>query len=192
MWILKYLVPHIRLADLPRMFAVAISGGLIAGLYGIAHDQVTYSISPEYFTKMKFDQFHYANFGLGDRVFAGTIGFLATWWAGMFAAWLLARRLIPNQPRGIALRQIWQGIGCIFLCVLLFGVGGYLYGLWRGPKADYLSWEPMLRVLDIREKWAFVRVAYIHNAGYLGVLTGLLLALILFRPRQTSPDDATD
>jgi hypothetical protein len=30
---------------------------IIAGLYGIIHDQITYSISPEYFTKFKYRQF---------------------------------------------------------------------------------------------------------------------------------------
>ena len=182
MKLLKYLVPHIRLADLPAMLGVAIVGGMIAGLYGIVHDQVTYSISSEYFTKLKFDQFRYADLGLGNRMFAGTIGFLATWWAGLFSAWLLARRLIPEQPRSIAHRQIGRGIAIIFSCVLLFGIGGYLYGIWRGPTADYSAWKPILRVLRIDEEWAFVRVAYIHNAGYLGVVVGLILALVVIRP----------
>ena len=30
---------------------------LLAGIYGMLHDQVTYSISPEYFTVFKFEQF---------------------------------------------------------------------------------------------------------------------------------------
>jgi hypothetical protein len=54
-------------------------GSLLAGFYGILHDQVTYSISNEYFTRLKFPQFHYANFGLSHRVFVAEIGFLATW-----------------------------------------------------------------------------------------------------------------
>ena len=60
------------------MFGFAVTGALIAGAYGILHDQITYTISPEYFTKLKFEQFHYANFGLPRRVFVGEVGFLAT------------------------------------------------------------------------------------------------------------------
>ena len=37
-------------------------------IYGILHDQVTFSISQEYFTKLKFYQFGYANLGLPTRV----------------------------------------------------------------------------------------------------------------------------
>lgn len=186
--VLPWLVPHIRWADFPLMLGVAILGGLIAGVYGIAHDQVTFTISPEYFTKMKFAQFHYANFGWGDRVFAGTIGFLATWWAGMFAAWLLARRLLPHQPRLVAMRQIGLGVTCILATVLLFGTGGYLYGLWRGPVADYSPWQPLLRQMDIEHEWAFIRVAYIHNAGYLGILLGLFITLLCIRPTRPSSE----
>ena len=181
---LKFIIPKIRIADLPPMIGVALVGGLIGGLYGIAHDQITYAISPEYFTKLKFHQFHYANFGLGNRVFASTIGFLATWWVGLIAAWFLARRLIPNQSRRSAYRQLRKGIVCIFLFGLSFGVLGYTYGLWRGPSADYSSWQWAIQELQITDVWSFVRVAYIHNAGYLGGLVGLVFALIAIRPSR--------
>ena len=186
---LKYLIPRIALTDLPPMIGIAILGSVVGGLYGVFHDQITYSISPEYFTKMKFAQFQYANFGLGDRVFVATIGFLATWWVGMFAGWFLARRLIPRQPRHTAYRQIRAGIWCIFTCGLSFGAIGYLYGLWRGPEADYSSWRWAFQQFNITDTWAFVRVAYIHNASYLGGLVGLVVALIATRPHRIESTD---
>lgn len=195
MW--KYLIPRIRIADLPPMIGATILGGLIAGVYGIVHDQITYTISPEYFTKLKFHQFDYADFGLGNRVFAATIGFLATWWVGFIAAWLLARRVIPDQSRQIAYRQILSGFLCIFACGFFFGCLGYLYGLWRGPNADYSDWNWAFRHLHIVDQWPFVRVAYIHNAGYLGGLIGLVVALVSIRPNKSTaaspnPEVASD
>lgn len=94
MW--RYLVPRIAFCDLPPMIAATACGGVLAGLYGIVHDQLTYSIGPEYFTKLKFEQFRWANLGLPPRVLVAEIGFLATWWVGAIAAWFLARRLIPG------------------------------------------------------------------------------------------------
>lgn len=199
---LKYLIPQIALADLRPMVVVAVAGALIAGAYGIVHDQVTYTISPEYFTKLKFKQFHYADFGLGDRIFVATIGFLATWWVGFIAAWFLARRLVPNQSRADALRQIRTG----FLCVFAFGFGSalmaYGYGLWRGPDADYSWWMWAIQQYEIKDHWAFVRVAYIHNASYCGGLIGLIVALLMLRPNRreqttrpvigTEPEDARE
>jgi hypothetical protein len=179
---LRYLVPHFPLRDLPAMLGVAAVGALLAGAYGIVHDQVTYSIAPEYFTKLKFIQFHYADWGFGDRVFAGTIGFLATWWVGLIAAWLLARRLMPGQPRSRAYRQILVGFAVIFASGFCCGVAGYVYGLWRGPAADYSAWDWAIERFEITDTWSFVRVAYIHNAGYLGGLLGLIAALWFIRP----------
>ena len=180
---LRYLAPHFPLRDFPAMLGVAAVGALLAGGYGVVHDQVTYSISREYFTKLKFIQFHYADFGLGERLFAGTVGFLATWWVGLIAAWLLARRLLPGQPRSRAYRQIGLGFVVIFASGFLFGFGGYLYGLWRGPTADYSSWAWAIERFEIADAWPFVRVAYIHNAGYAGGLIGLIAALWFLRPQ---------
>ncbi len=174
------------------MFAVAACGAIVAGIYGILHDQITYTISPEYFSKLKFDQFPYADFGLPDRVFVAEIGFLATWWVGLFCAWFLARRLIPGQPRHRAVGQIFRGFAIVLVCALLSAMIGFGYGLWRGPGADYSSWDPVLDYLDIEHRWSFMRVAYIHNAGYLGGLAGLIVALAVVRPgRKPDAEAAT-
>jgi hypothetical protein len=53
---------------------------------------------------------------------------------------------------------------------------GFIFGLLHGP--DYSSWEDLASTLQIRDLRSFVRVAYIHNAGYLGSLIGLITAII--------------
>lgn len=181
---LKYLIPRIAWVDLPPMFGAAFFGALLAGAYGIMHDHITYSISPEYYTNLKFRQFQYADFSLGDRVFVTCIGFLAAWWVGFIFAWFFSRRLIPNQPRSRAYRKILTGFAIVFGCGLLAGLGAYLYGFWRGPEADYSSWQPQLVRYKITDSWAFVRVASIHNATYLGAFVGFLIALYLIRPEN--------
>ena len=57
----------------------------IAGLYGALHDQLSFSISSEYFTRYEYLQFDIepASFD-GDRFTVAVIGFLATWWVGAF------------------------------------------------------------------------------------------------------------
>lgn len=178
---LRYILPIIQLRDVFPIVSVAVTGGLIGGGYGIVHDQITYAISPEYFTNLKFYQFRDADFGFGDRVFASTIGFLATWWVRFIVAWFLARRLLANQDRRTAYRQIRKGIACIFSFGRTPGIGGYLFGWWRGPDADYGSWEWAFREFDIADRCSFVRVAYIHNARYLGGVLGLIVALTTIR-----------
>ncbi len=153
-------------------------GALVAGVYGVVHDQITFSIGPEYFYKFKFQQFAYADFGLHDRIFAAEIGFLATWWVGMIVGWILAKRCLPGQDRPVASKQIIRGFCIVFAAGFLAAVGGYLYGLFQGPEADYSAWRRFLETRGVTDHWSFLRVAYIHNASYLGGLVGLLLTFV--------------
>ena len=60
------------------MIGFTLVGAILAGLYGILHDQITFRISKEYFTRNKFDQFHYARPESGsDLEFTSRIGFHA-------------------------------------------------------------------------------------------------------------------
>src|SRR5258708_39967535 len=56
---------------------------LVAGFYGIIHNQISYTVSPEYFTKFKFRQFGFVDTQLPERVRASMVGFLASWWMGI-------------------------------------------------------------------------------------------------------------
>src|SRR4051812_43372696 len=103
------LYPRIALRNLPLMFGISFAGALIAGAYGILHDQVTYTLSEEYFTKFKAVQFRWADLGWPRRVFVSEVGFLATWWVGFIAGWFLARVTVPYVPRTIALRRCFAG-----------------------------------------------------------------------------------
>jgi hypothetical protein len=183
------LYPKLRLDLLPAMFGYALLGALTAGFYGVLHDQITYSISPEYFTRLKFLQFHYADFGLPPRCLVAEIGFLATWWVGLIAGWFLARMVMPRCPSDKARANIFRGFGI----VLSFGFAGallaFLYGLLRGPDADYSNWHEFVAARGVVDLPNFVRVAYIHNASYLGGLLGLITALVHLRhlKQQTAP-----
>lgn len=163
MW--KFIFPKIAINDFGVTVKYMLMGALIAGAYGVLHDQVTYSIGPEYFHNFKFQQFDYADFGVGRRGFVATIGFLATWWVGAIVGWILARRMIPVCSREVAHRKIIFGFAIVFTTAMAFGIGGYLYGLWRGPDADYTYWQETLRSYQVVDQFHFMCVGYIHNAG---------------------------
>jgi hypothetical protein len=184
---MNILYPKIRLRLLPAMLGYAVLGAILAGVYGVLHDQITYSISQEYFTRLKFSQFHYANFGFPPRVFVAEVGFLATWWVGFFAAWFLARITVPAFSPWMAFRHTALGFLIVFAFALAAFVVGYLLGVLRTANSDCSGWKDVAVSLGVLDLPSFVRVAYIHNTGYLGGLIGLIVALIYVRRARRSP-----
>jgi hypothetical protein len=183
--------PQFRLNLLPALLGYALVGALVAGLYGVVHDQITYSISPEYFTRLKFLQFHYADFGLAPRFFVAEIGFLATWWVGFIAGWFLARVAVPEFPPVEARSHIFRGFALILACGFSASLLGFGIGLLCGPNADFSGWQEFTVKHGVVDLPDFVRVAYIHNASYLGGLIGLILALFSVKraKRQRHPEE---
>ena len=136
------------------MLGYALMGALIAGLYGVVHDQITYSMSPEYFTRVKFFQFHYADFGLPPRSFVAEIGFLATWWVGLIAGWFLGARRRPGGRTGpkrapaaagvlrsfrhvLSPRRSWAlAWGCRLVRALISRVAGICLSTWNCGSAE--------------------------------------------------------
>lgn len=186
---MNLLFPRFELRLLPRMLLVAAVGGLVGGIYGIIHDQITFAISPEYFTRLKFHQFRYADFGFSERVLAGEVGFIATGAVGFFAAWFLARVVVPAWPWAEARRKCALGFGVILVfAIVAFGVGWWL-GLHH--SADYSWWVALSDGLGVDDIPAFARVGILHNASYLGGVVGLVVAvLVLRRMRPRRPPAA--
>ena len=51
----SFLIPSGR--DLRSAAKLALTGAVLTGLFGILHDQITYTISPEYFTRINSTSF---------------------------------------------------------------------------------------------------------------------------------------
>ncbi len=161
------------------MLGCALVGSLIAGCFGIVHDEVTFTISEEYFTRLKFEQFHYADFGFPPRVFVAEIGFLASWWVGFAAAWFLSRGAFPRFPKTSAFRIVIRGMGIVAAFAALGSIVGYILGKMHGP--DFSAWSGFTFSYHITDLPSFVRAAYIHNASYAGGFIGLAAALLTQR-----------
>lgn len=164
------------------MIWLSLLGALLAGIYGILHDQITYSISEEYFTKLKFQQFSYADFGLPDRVFVAEIGFLATWWVGLISAWLLSRVALPAWPLQQAYQKCFVCFGIIFVAAVIGGFVGYIFGITHNN--DYVTWQNTCTSLGINHKRDFITVAMMHYAGYAGGIVGLIFSLLYMRMKK--------
>lgn len=153
---------------------------MIAGCFGSLHDQITYTISPEYFTRMKFDQFRAADFGFPPRVFVAEIGFLATWWVGSIAAWFLARIALRKfrSPE----REVLKALVVVIAITTFTAVCGYF----AGPPllADRPGWADALQEMGVTDTRAFHQVAAIHLGSYAGALLGWIAMMRVFLKRR--------
>ncbi|HEX8427259.1 hypothetical protein [Hymenobacter sp.] len=148
---------------------------LLAGLYGALHDQLSYTISPEYFTKFKYEQFGLETswFG-GDRPTVAVVGALATWWFGLFLG-LIHAFVGLLQPTASYMRSaIWRGVMLTMSVAAVTGLLGLLYGY------SYLnSHQPDWPFPDnLVDRASFIAVGSMHNFSYLGGLLGLVAGII--------------
>ncbi len=148
---------------------------IIAGVYGIIHDQLTYSISPEYFTKFKYRQFGFepSQFG-GHRQTVAVIGFLATWWMGLYIGVGIGLLGLGFKGHVAMKRAIITSIKIVFVTAVVFAVLGFLWGKFHLAGSEVDWWFPD----DLLDRNHFIIVGSIHNFSYLGGVIGFVIAFI--------------
>jgi hypothetical protein len=151
---------------------------VLAGLYGTIHNQISYTVSPEYFTKFKFRQFGLEDMNLPDRPRASIVGFLASWWMGIPIGLLVGGcGFIHSNHRRMLKITLWS-FALVIAFTLLFGLCGLLYGWWETRSinlADYQGWFIPDNVVDLRR---FLCAGYMHNSSYLGGTLAIFVAAI--------------
>jgi hypothetical protein len=163
---------------------------LVAGLFGMIHDQISHSVSREYFTKFKFIQFHLLDPDIPERIRAAEVGFLASWWMGLPLGFLggLAGFVQPSVT------LMWRALIWSLLVVATFTLTIALAGLAYGwvqtgmiDLASYRGWFVPGGVTDLRH---FLCAGYMHNSAYLGGALSLPVAWLfhlIFRARTSKP-----
>lgn len=169
-----------------RKFGVFASAvflfSIVAGCYGFLHDQITFTISNEYFTKFKYIQFAVSpdDFG-GHRISVGIIGFLATWWMGMILGFILGLISLFFRDHKSMKAALLKSSFIIILMAILFAIGGFFYGRFYLTATGVDWWLPE----NLVDKNNFIIVGSINNFSYLGGVAGLLLAIV-YLVRQLS------
>jgi hypothetical protein len=175
----KWIYPRLRRVQVPAMIRITLLGGLVGGIYGMLHDLLTFAISSEYFTRMKFDQFSHVDIGLPPQLFAAQIGFIAAGAVGLAAGWFIARTTVPVWPARVALQKAIHAFLLLVLIAAATAAIGYLIGL--NTHIGGLLWNDLSESLGISDVPAFLQVALIHTAGYVGALLGLIATIVHLR-----------
>lgn len=151
-----------------------------AVIYGVVNDQITATISPEYFSVFKQHQFAAAieSAGLTDapmREQAVLVGVLSTWWFGLFLGVVLGFCGIAGRNADLSTRRfagtvVWV-MTVTFAVSVAFGATAYLAEPLVGPDALHCPFLSGIR--EVRRAFA---VGWWHNGAYLGALIATAVA----------------
>jgi hypothetical protein len=175
----------IKVVLVPVLLVIAC---LFAGSYGAIHNQISYTVSPEYFTQFKFHQFRIAE-GTPHRIGVAIVGWNAAWWMGIVIGIILI-------PFGLLIRgnanYFWGMIrvfGIVTLTTLLTGLAALALAY------VFLDSDNVGRISrygnEITDDVAFARAGTMHNLSYLGGLAGIItggVAILWLRHRSKTYD----
>jgi hypothetical protein len=167
-----------------REYLFLLACVLVALLYGIVNDQITTTISWEYFAYGK---------GVAEKLPAAEpnspafrrevakIGLMATWSVGLLIGVAL---LLANNPskqmQPLSYWRLFAMLGVILIITLSVAAIGAMLG-WTGFFAHVSQdFEEMLRLDQWRPRH-FMTVYGIHLGGYVGGILGTVIAVVLVR-----------
>lgn len=175
---------------LAALLVIIVLACLLGGLYGILHDQISYSISPEYYTKFKFYQFKLVKPGemsafAYPRIQVAFVGLMASWWMGIPIGVILGLAGIKSLKGArlikVILRALFIAIAITFITGLIgFTIGHFIFA--QQPRSDFKGWFIPDNLVNFK---SFITVGTIHNFSYLGGLLGLI-AGVIYTVRQKS------
>ncbi|MEJ8802153.1 hypothetical protein [Pontibacter sp. H249] len=162
------------------LLLILVIAPLLGGIYGIAHDQLTYSISPEYYTKFKFYQFGLMDMGNeaifpNPRLEVSYVGFLATWWMGVPIGLILGLVGLIHRDGKSMFKATMKAFSVTMLVAFITGLLGLAYGYFCLSATSIDWWLPE----NLIDKVSFVSVGSMHNFSYMGGLVGMIVGVVL-------------
>jgi hypothetical protein len=152
-----------------RVFLVyLVLAVLAAGLFGALHDQISYSVSSEYYTRFKFQQFGLLDPAVPERLRAAQVGVLASWWMGLPLGLLTGAAGFIHPTVERMRRALLLSLPLAVGLTLAIALGGLAYGVFRTTGFDLHTYRGLYVPAELADPRAFLCAGYMHNAAYLG------------------------
>lgn len=160
------------------LIGVVVISCFVAAIYGILHDQLTYTISHEYYTKFKFYQFGIKTLQVDYeppevRLWVALVGVLATWWMGIPIGLILGLVGFVHKGNRRMFQVVMKAILITVVVAFITGLIGLAYGKLYLSKTDVDWWLPE----NLIDKKSFITVGSMHNFSYLGGLIGMITGI---------------
>jgi hypothetical protein len=170
----------VKIALFPLLLIAAC---FTAGLYGALHNQISYTVSPDYFHAFKFHQFDIPE-NLQGRVGTSIVGWYASWWMGLLIGVpvLFVGLILPGWKPYLS--RCLTAFVVVAGTALLVGLGALIYARFTISEASLPDYSYPNQVAD---KVAFSRARTMHNfsylGGFLGIVTGSLFLIVEYASR---------
>ena len=143
----------------------------MASLYGFLHDQITFSISEEFFTKFRFNDYNMPH-SWHPRAKAGMIGILNAWKTGIpFGIILTAVGRIHKNTHKLMMYTFYTYLVTFFMTAVFSTIAIYM------PAPEEMIELVKSMPVNITDPVAFQRVVRINNFGYIGGIIGMLMGI---------------
>ena len=162
---------------------VALIASAIAGIYGVINDQITFSISSEYYTKYRFLQYNLVQVE-GDsriihpRVLVVLIAFLSTWWFPLISGLIIVIfNLIQNTWKMLlktsVLAMLISILITVFSAIIGFILGSLIIS--KLPKYYFADWCFIPDKLNDYENYITAGTMDVFNSfgGFLGLIVAI-------------------
>lgn len=141
---------------------------VLAGAYGMVHNQISFTVGPDYFHALKFVQFRVPE-NFHDRVGAALVGWQASWWMGLVIGIPIAVMSLGIPSSALARRVFLQAAFLVVAITLALG----LVSLAFDPPMDHIPVPA-----SAQDPIGYGRAAMLHDTSYLAGMIGLVVGLI--------------
>ena len=143
--------------------------------YGIAHDQITIRVCPEYFTVAHPHIFNTASLTL----IALGWGVVATWWAGLAAGIALALAARAGSAQKFTWRRLVRPVVALFIVMAACATAAGFFGDWMASTGRISSVQAWGSMLPAEKQPGFMADVFTHAISYsVGGVGSVVIALV--------------
>lgn len=138
---------------------VLLIAPFVGGIYGFLHNQISFSVSPEFFNNFFFLLSDDPHDKIGGRLSAGIVGIMTTWWVGLFVGIVLGFIGLFHKDGRQMFKVTLIAIGVNIAVAFIIGLIGLAVGKYILSNGSN-----------------FTAASTMQNASYAGGLVGLIVA----------------
>ena len=157
-----------------KAILIVIISIIFASIFGVIHNQISYSISPEFFQNFLFGNFGTNEWNINNyRIEASIVGILGSYWVGFILGiiYLIIFLFINTQNN---FKYIFKALIINLLFSLIGSVLGYLIAYFFVSIENSGVWMDF----GTNNPKNYIEAVYMHEGSYYGGIVGLLFGII--------------